>query len=59
MFPAGNAQTIIPLLTELMKRHGYSNISDLCKQAKGDRHVLRQLLKPLVKTTTQQSLRGD
>lgn len=39
-----NARTIIPLLTELMKRHGYSNVSDMCKQANGDISHLRQLL---------------
>ena len=39
-----NAQTIIPLLTELTKRHGYASVSGICKQAKGDIHLLRRLL---------------
>ncbi|MCK4981787.1 MAG: hypothetical protein KAS17_02630 [Victivallaceae bacterium] len=39
-----NVQTIIPLLTDLMKRHGYSKVSKICKQAKGDIHLLRKLL---------------
>lgn len=41
---ARNAQTIIPLLTELMTRHGYSAVSDVCKQAGGDIARLRALL---------------
>ena len=40
-----NADTIIPLLTELMKRHGYSRISGLCKQAAGDPQKIRALLR--------------
>jgi len=39
-----NVGTIIPLLTELMKQHGYSAVSDVCKQAGGDSVRLRSLL---------------
>ena len=39
-----NTQTIIPLLTELMKRHGYSAVSEVCKRAGGDIERLRKLL---------------
>ncbi len=37
--------TIIPLLTHLMQIHGYSRISEICKQAHGDMVKLRQLLR--------------
>ncbi len=39
-----NVQTIIPLLTELMKRYGYSRVSEICKQAERDIDQLRDLL---------------
>jgi len=39
-----NVQTIIPLLTELMKRYGYSRVSEVCKQAGRDVSQLRDLL---------------
>ncbi len=40
-----HVNSIIPLLTDLMKVHGYSKISELCKQADGDIVLLRRLLK--------------
>lgn len=40
-----NVGTIMPLLTELVKRHGYSRISRICTQAGGDLAKLRRLLK--------------
>ena len=42
---AAHAQTIIPELTELMKRHGYSRVSAVCKEAAGDLARLRELLR--------------
>ncbi len=39
-----NVQTIIPLLTELMKRYGYSRVSEICRQAGSDLNELRNLL---------------
>jgi aspartate ammonia-lyase len=39
-----NAGTIIPLLTRLAKQHGYSTISDLCKEASGDPERIRKVL---------------
>ena len=42
-----NVHTIIPRLTELAKRHGYSRVSDLCKKAAGDVDKLRKLLDKL------------
>ena len=39
-----NVRTIIPLLTELAKRYGYSRVSEICKQAEGDINQLRDLL---------------
>jgi len=39
-----NVQTIIPLLTELAERHGYSRVSDVCKKAGGNLKRLRHLL---------------
>jgi len=39
-----NTQTIIPRLTELMRLHGYSKISELCKKAANDPARLRTLL---------------
>jgi aspartate ammonia-lyase len=39
-----NANTLIPLLTRLMKEHGYSTISDICKTAAGDPARIRQIL---------------
>jgi len=37
--------SIIPILTDLMKAHGYTKISNLCKKAAGDIILLRKLLK--------------
>jgi aspartate ammonia-lyase len=42
---ARHTQTIIPELTALMQRYGYSRVSDICKQAEGDVTRLRQLLR--------------
>ena len=39
-----HAGTIIPLLTRLMQEHGYSRVSEVCKQAGGDLEELRKLL---------------
>lgn len=39
-----NADSIIPLLTRLMHQHGYSKISEICKQAGNDIPTLRALL---------------
>jgi len=39
-----NAETIIPLVTRLMAKHGYSTISDVCKEASGDPSRIRILL---------------
>jgi len=38
-------ESIIPLLTRLMHKHGYSKISKACKESKGDNQRLRYLLK--------------
>lgn len=40
-----HVHSIIPLLTSLMHKYGYSKISAICKQAKGDAILLRELLK--------------
>jgi aspartate ammonia-lyase len=40
-----NIGTIIPLLTQLAQAHGYSRISALCKQARGDTKYLREILR--------------
>ena len=40
-----NAETIIPLLTSLVKKHGYSKISSLCQKASGNIDKLLQILK--------------
>jgi aspartate ammonia-lyase len=40
-----NAQTLIPRLTELMKRHGYSTVSQVCHEAGQDLEKLKALLK--------------
>ena len=40
-----NAQSIIPLLTELVKARGYSAVSRVCREAGGDVEKIRQLLK--------------
>jgi len=40
-----NAGTIIPLLTELMKQHGYSKVSKICAVAQGNLTRLRKLLR--------------
>ncbi len=42
---ADNAKTIIPLLTKLMHKRGYSTVSNICKQAGNDLEKLRRLLK--------------
>ncbi len=39
-----NANTIIPLLTSLAKRHGYSKITAVCKEAGGDFDRIESLL---------------
>lgn len=39
------AGSIIALLAELMKQHGYSTISNICKKAKGDFDQIRFLFK--------------
>lgn len=40
-----HAESIIPLLTELMREHKYSRLSDACKRSKGEAAVLRRILK--------------
>ncbi len=40
-----NADSIIPLLTQLTHKYGYSKINEICKQAVGDFDKLRKLLK--------------
>ena len=40
-----NVGTIIPLLTELMKQHGYSKVSKICGMAQGNLARLRKLLR--------------
>ena len=40
-----NIRTIIPRLTELMKIHGYSAVSHVCSEAKGNLNSLRNKLK--------------
>lgn len=40
-----NAQSIIPLLTELVKARGYSAVSRVCREAEGDVPQIRELLK--------------
>jgi aspartate ammonia-lyase len=42
---SSNAQTIIPIVTEFVKRHGYSSVNEICRKAKGDTNLLRRLLK--------------
>jgi aspartate ammonia-lyase len=39
-----HTQSIIPRLTELAHKHGYSSVTAVCKQAKGDVPKLRKLL---------------
>jgi aspartate ammonia-lyase len=39
-----NVSTIIPLLTRLMKEHGYSTISGICKEGAGDPYQIRHIL---------------
>jgi aspartate ammonia-lyase len=41
---ARHADTLIPSLTRLSKRHGYSTITAICKEAGGDARRLRELL---------------
>ena len=40
-----NADSIIPLLTELVKARGYSAVSRVCREAGGDVKQIRELLK--------------
>ena len=40
-----NAASIIPLLTDLMKARGYSEVGRVCREAGGDLQKMRQLLK--------------
>lgn len=40
-----NVETMIPLVTRLMHKHGYSAISAICKEAAGDVKRLGQLLR--------------
>ena len=40
-----NAESIIPLLTELVKSRGYSAVSRICREAGGDVQRIRELLK--------------
>ena len=40
-----NSETIIPHLTELAKRYGYSRVNQVCKKARGDLKLLGQMLK--------------
>lgn len=40
-----NADSIIPLLTELVKARGYSAVSRICREAGGDVQKIRELLK--------------
>ena len=40
-----NANSIIPLLTELVKSRGYSAVSRICREAGGDVQQIRELLK--------------
>jgi aspartate ammonia-lyase len=42
---ARHIASIIPLLTRLMRRHGYSRVSDACKTAPGDPDRIRAELK--------------
>lgn len=39
-----NARTIIPRLTRLMRKHGYQEVTSVCKQAHNDSHLLKKLL---------------
>jgi len=39
-----HVQTIFPRLTEVMKRHGYSRVTEVCKRAGGNWGRLRELL---------------
>jgi aspartate ammonia-lyase len=41
---ARNADTLIPLLTRLALKHGYSTVTAVCKEARGDTRLLRELL---------------
>jgi len=40
-----NSETVIPHLTELARRYGYSRVNEVCKKAGGDVRLLRELLK--------------
>jgi aspartate ammonia-lyase len=39
-----HADTLIPLLTRLARRHGYAAIADVCRRAAGDRARIAELL---------------
>lgn len=41
---ARNADTLIPWLTRLALQHGYSTVTAICKEARGDDRLLRELL---------------
>ncbi|MBL8056080.1 MAG: hypothetical protein JNK29_05245 [Anaerolineales bacterium] len=41
---ARNADTLIPLLTRLSLKYGYSTVTAICKEARGDNLLLRELL---------------
>ncbi|MFX1254202.1 MAG: lyase family protein [Promethearchaeota archaeon] len=40
-----NANSIVPLLTRLTYKYGYSKINEICKQALGDNEKLKKLLR--------------
>ena len=39
-----NADTLIPYLTRLALKHGYSTVTAVCREARGDTRLLRELL---------------
>ena len=41
---ARNADTLIPMLTRLSLKYGYSTVTAICKEARGDNLLLRELL---------------
>ena len=42
---ASNTKALIPLLTDLMKSHGYSEVSRICQKAEGKTEMIRKFLK--------------
>jgi aspartate ammonia-lyase len=54
---ARHAETIIPWLTDLAARHGYSRVTDVCKRAKGNMAELRVLLAATFPATRRTSVR--